>query len=61
MGGGGEGGLMELVRGSYTEGSQVLENFTKVMILHPIAGALSLLAVIMGLVSPPTTLPHTAS
>lgn len=52
---------MELVRGSYTEGSQVLENFTKVMILHPIAGALSLLAVIMGLVSPPTTLPHTAS
>jgi len=40
-----------VVARSYTEGSQVLENFTKVMILHPIAGALSLLAVIMGLVS----------
>lgn len=36
---------------SYTEGSQVLRNFTKVMILHPIGAGLSFFAVVWGLVS----------
>ncbi|KAG7562336.1 hypothetical protein FFLO_02228 [Filobasidium floriforme] len=40
---------IEQVGGNYTEGSSVLQNFTKVMILHPIAGALALFAVLWGL------------
>lgn len=40
---------LDTVGGSYTEGSTVLYNFTKVMVLHPIAGGLALLAVLFGL------------